>query len=180
MRLIVLRHGQSQYNRRGLCNDDPQRPVDLTPVGVLQAEQAARMLAAEPVQRVYCSPLPRARRSAEIVAAQWRLPVKPEPRLGDIRSGFDGRPVAEYLAAIAGDPVDARAQGGESLRDYQRRVTGFLDELSEGSWRCVLLVAHEETLRVIGAYCDSLDLRQVVGRQYANCDPQYFDLPGRT
>lgn len=176
MRVIGLRHGQSAYNLLGLCNDDPARKVDLTALGVAQAGEAARRLADEPIERIFCSPLLRARRTAEIVVESVGLDVTVDDRLDDIRSGCDGRPVTEYFAAIAADPVDARVDGGESLRDYQQRVNGFLDWLAGQPYRCVLLVTHEETLRILKAYCERLELREVVGRSFANCEPYYFQL----
>ncbi len=174
MQVIGLRHGESQYNLLGLCNDDPARAVDLTSRGIAQAQAAADALSAEPVERIFCSPLLRARRTAEIVAERLGLAVSLEDRLADIRSGHDGRPVADYLHAIAADPIDIRPPGGESLRDYQRRVEGFLRWLDIQPWQCVLLVAHEETLRILAAFYTESDLREVVGRQFANGWPYRF------
>ena len=84
--------------------------------------------------------------------------------------------MTEYLAAIVHDPIDARANGGESLRDYQGRVGGFLDWLARQPWQCVLLVAHEETLRILRAHCESIDLSEVAGQSFANCVPYFFQL----
>lgn len=171
MRLIALRHGQSGYNLLGLCNDDPSRHVDLTELGIQQAQQAAGALAGEPIEHIFCSPLLRAHRTADIVGQELGLDPAIDRRLADIRSGFDGRPVTEYFAAIAHDPVDARPAGGESLRDYGQRVGGFLDWLTDQALDCVLLVAHEETLRICQARCEGLPLDAVVGRVFENCVP---------
>ena len=176
MRIIALRHGQSEYNLRGLCNDDPASRVDLTTLGITQALAAAEHLTAEPIERIFWSPLLRAQRTAEIVASRLGLVATVDPRLADIRSGCDGRPVAEYLGAIAHDPVDARVGDGESLRDYQSRVNGFLDWLAGKPWHCVLLVAHEETLRMFWAHCEGLDLKEVVARKFDNCVPYIWEL----
>lgn len=174
MRVVGLRHGQSEYNLLGLCNDDPARRVELTAQGVDQAQRAGGRLLDQGVERIFASPLRRAERTAGIVARTLGLSVTLEPRLADIRSGCEGRPVAEYLRAIAADPVDARVNGGESLRDYQRRVDGFLDWLDAQSWGCVLLVAHEETLRILDARYHGWLLGAVVGRAFANCEPYVF------
>lgn len=174
MRVIGLRHGQSAFNLLGLCNDDPARSVDLTARGVAQAEEAARHLAGEAIDAVFASPLLRAQRTAQVVAAQFGVEIVEEARLADIRSGFDGLPVAAYFAAIAHDPVGARAPGGESLRDYQHRVDGFLDSLVQRDFQCVLLVAHEETLRMFDAYFNRCALADVVGKPFANCEPYFF------
>ena len=174
MRLVVLRHGQSRYNLLGLCNDSDVAAVELTDEGVAQAQRAARQLADERFEAIFCSPLLRARQTAGIIAAAQSCPLNVDERLRDIRSGFDGRPVADYLAAIAGDALDTGVNGGESLRAYAARVGGFLDTLSSQPAQSVLVVAHEETLRVIHAYCAGVSLDTVVGRAFGNCEPQYY------
>lgn len=174
MRFIGLRHGQSQYNLRGLCNDRPTRKVALTPLGEQQAEQAGAALLGESVSAIYCSPLLRARQTAEIVNRHLHLPLTAVPALADIRSGFDGLPVADYLAAIAHDPVNARTNGGESFADYMQRVCAFLEALQQRGADQVLLVAHEETLRVFEVWADRRAMTRVVGKAFANCQPYAF------
>jgi broad specificity phosphatase PhoE len=173
----ALRHGQSGYNRLGLCNDDPARPVALTEEGRRQAAAAARRLARVPFDAAFTSPLPRAIETAGIVLGGRDVPLVVEPRLADIRSGFDGRPVADYLAAIAQDPLHARFNGGESLLDHAARVAGFLDWLRDRPFAAALLVGHEETLRAVKAVVESLEPGAVVGLPFANCEPYCFPIP---
>jgi probable phosphoglycerate mutase len=176
MKLYVLRHGETNYNRLGLCNDDPRRDVHLTATGIAQAEAAARQLRDAPLQRIISSELPRARQTAEIINRCHGVPVDANALLNDIRSGFDGQPVTGYFAAIAHDPLHARANGGESLLDYKARVTRFIEWLKTQPQDCLLVVAHEETLRVFEAWfrgvADS-DLRKL---QFANCALQHYLL----
>ena len=178
MRFIGLRHGQSVYNLQHLCNDDPARDVPLTGLGVSQAGDAAQVLRGYELSAIYCSPLPRTLQTARIVNDVLQLPLLVEPGLADIRSGFDGRPVADYLAAIVHDPLDARVNGGESLRDHFHRVCGCLDRLAAVGADRLLLVAHEETLRVFRAWSEGLALEQVVGQAFDNCRPYGFVGPG--
>lgn len=174
MRIIGLRHGQSHYNLRRLCNDDDSRRVELTEHGIAQAAAAAGRLRGEPIERIFTSPLLRARHTAEIIASTLGLSVEIDRRLADIRSGFDGRPVADYLAAIAADPIDTRVPGGESLRDYQQRVEGFLRWLDDQHFECVLLVVHEETLRILDAHASGADLAAVIGKAFTNAEPYAY------
>jgi len=99
-----MRHGQSDYNVRALCNDDPRREVGLTALGVRQVEAAAERLREVPLGRILVSELPRTRRSAEIVNRYHHVPIETHAAINDIRSGFDGRPVTDYLRAIAHAP----------------------------------------------------------------------------
>lgn len=151
MNLYVMRHGHTNYNALGLCNDDPGVDVHLTERGIQQARAAAVQLRDIPLERIIASPLPRTRQTAERVSRYHGLSVEVHPGVADIRSGFDGQTVGAYFSAIAHDPLHARVNGGESLLDHKQRVLGFVDWLAEQPQDNVLVVAHEETLRVFVA-----------------------------
>ena len=178
MRVFGVRHGQSGFNLRHLCNDDPTRPGgDLTALGCRQAASAAVRLAAEGVEAIYCSALPRAVQTARIIGEQLQLPATVDARLNDIRTGCDGQPVAAYFAAIAPDPLRVRATpDAENLLDYQARIDAFLDWLAGRPHAAAVLVAHEETLRIFQARGEGLALAAVVGRAFANGVVYAFEL----
>jgi broad specificity phosphatase PhoE len=176
MILYALRHGHSDYNRLGLCNDDPRRPVHLTELGRRQARQAAARLRDVSLERVFSSELPRALETAAIVAAPHGLTPQPCPALNDIRSGFDGRPVTDYFAAVGADRLRLRVNGGESLLDYKARVLPFLERLRHRPWQRVLLVAHEETLRVLQAWHQGLPDQALEGLSFGNCELLEFEF----
>jgi len=176
MHLYCLRHGETTYNVAGLCNDDLRDPAFLTERGVQQAEAAAERLRAVTLERIFVSALPRTRQTAAIVNRYHDLPITVHAGLNDIRSGFNNRPVSDYFAATAHDPLHARVNGGESLLDHKRRVIHFLDWLRAQSLRHVLVIAHEETLRVFAAHARGLadpDLRRL---SFANGEILEFDL----
>ena len=176
MRVHALRHGQSEYNLLRLCNDDPTRPLPLTPLGRAQAETAAAALRGLAIEVVYASPLPRARETAAIVGRHIGVPVVVDDRLADIRSGFEGRPVADYQAAIAHDPLRARPHGAESLLDYRDRIRGFLDWLAAQPHSAVALVSHEEALRVLVGIAEGLPPEATVDVVFGNCEVYSFGL----
>jgi broad specificity phosphatase PhoE len=176
LKVFGVRHGESEWNLLGLCNDDPNRPGDLTARGRRQVMAAAERLIGQPVDRVYCSPLPRTRQSAALIAGRLGVALTVDDRLRDIRSGFDGQPVAEYLAAIAQDPVHAEPPGGESLAQHAARVHAFLDWLRRQPLRAVVLVAHEETLRAFKARAEGIALEALFGASFANGAVYSFDL----
>ena len=176
MKLYCMRHGESAYNRLGLCNADPAVGVFLTDTGIRQAEAAADAMRDRPVERIFTSELPRTRQTADIVNRDHGVPVIAHPALNDIRTGFEGRPVAEYFAATGEDRLHRRANGGESLLDYKARVLAFLDWLSQQPPMDTLVVAHEETLRVIRARLDGLGDEAMHGLDFANCEVVEFDF----
>jgi broad specificity phosphatase PhoE len=176
MRVRAVRHGESEYNLLRLCNDDPAQPVHLTANGRAQAAAAAERLSVEPVDAIYASPLPRARETAAIIGERVSCAVTVDDRLADIRSGCEGRPVPEYQAAIAHDPLRARPDGGESLLDHRGRVVGFLAWLRAQPHRDVVLVCHEETLRVLRSEAEDIAPADAVDLAFANREIYAFAL----
>ena len=176
MEVWALRHGQSEYNLLELCNNDPAKNVSLTDEGRRQAEHAAARLVDVSFDVAFVSPLPRAIQTADIVLDGRGVPLVTDPRLADIRSGFEGKSVSEYFAAIAHDPLHARVNGGESLLDHKERVSGFLRWLQRQPYNAVLIVAHEETLRVFQAHADGLADEHLRVLSFGNCEPYRFRL----
>lgn len=152
MKLFFVRHGQSTYNEPGLCNDDPNDNVHLTPTGILQAKEAGEALQHVPLELICSSPLPRALQTASLINRHHNLPIRIVPGLRDIKSGFNGKPVTDYFAAIAHAPLTARPPGGESLLDYKDHVQATLNALTTEPANAILAVAHEETLRIVYAW----------------------------
>lgn len=176
MKLYCMRHGETNYNRLGLCNAEPAADVHLTAAGIRQAEAAAQRLRDVPLARIITSELPRTRATAEIVNRYHHLRIRAHPALNDIRTGFEGRPVAEYFAATGSDRLHLRVNGGESLLDYRRRVAGFVDWLAGQPGQTTLIVAHEETLRVLNVCYRGLPDTALLEQHFGNCEIIEFEL----
>lgn len=177
MNIYCMRHGRTNYNDLCLCNDDPAQDVHLTGVGIKQAHSAALALRDIEFERMIVSPLPRTYQTAEIVNQYHSIPIEVHADLADIRSGFDGKPVSDYFAAISHDPLKARVNGGESLLDHKQRVLRFIDWLKVQKDKALLVVAHEETLRVLIAHFEGgvadAQLRDI---HVGNCEYRHYVL----
>ena len=150
-RLILLRHGQTDYNVDGRMQG--HLDSNLTAEGHDQAAAAAPVLAELAPDRVISSDLRRAVDTAEVVAAACGVPVKFDARLRETHLGhWQGRTVAEidrdYPGAIAewrSDPAWA-PPGGESRIAVVARSRPVVDELeaefADARSETVLLVAH--------------------------------------
>ena len=176
MQILFMRHGQTEYNLRGLCNDDPTQAVYLTPTGIAQAEAAAEILRATPLDLIVTSELPRTRQTGEIINRYHQLTLHTHPALNDIRSGFNGKPVSEYFAAIAADPLHSAVNGGESLLQHKIRVLTYFDWLRQQTGNCILSIAHEETLRVCYAWFHRLPDSRLRELHFANCEVIRFEF----
>lgn len=177
MNIYFMRHGRTNYNDLGLCNDDPSRDVHLTVTGMEQAESAALALRDVAFERIIVSPLPRTYQTAEIINCYHAVPIEVHPDLADIRSGFDGMPVSDYFVAISHDPLRMRVNGGESLLDHKQRVLRFIDWLKEQNNKTLLVIAHEETMRVFVAYFEGgVEDDQLRDIHVGNCEYKYYAL----
>jgi broad specificity phosphatase PhoE len=67
MKAFFVRHGESLYNVKRLCNADPKIDVPLTAHGIRQAQAARERLAGKSLEAIYVSELPRARQTADII-----------------------------------------------------------------------------------------------------------------
>lgn len=152
-RLILLRHGQTDWNVEGRMQG--HRDTDLTEAGHSQAKEAARALATRDPIAVVSSDLRRAWDTASILAEHCvpRPPLSSDPRLRETGLGdWEGLTHVDvdrlHPGARAAWRFDATLSppGGENKIDVARRsvpvVTELSAELPDWAERPVLLVAH--------------------------------------
>ncbi len=157
-RLILLRHGQTEYNATRRMQG--QLDTELSLVGLEQARTAAAQLRGEGVTRIVSSDLSRALRTAEIVADVLGLDVTLDERLRETHLGdWQGLTHAEVDTWRDGIRAHWRNNAGwappegESRLDVARRARPVVDELIAGypDWEggTVLLVAHGGTISAL-------------------------------
>jgi alpha-ribazole phosphatase len=179
MRVHFVRHGESDYNVLGLANGDPARAVSLTSRGREQAEAAAAALAGAAIAQVLVSEFPRARETAAIINRRHGAPMRIDSRLNDRRSGFEGRPIADYLAAVSDEPIDTTPAGGESYREEIGRVLSFLADLESLPGDEILVVTHHEILQIVSGHYAGLDPIAMWRTPVANGQVISLDLPSQ-
>jgi len=141
LKLYLVRHGQSTGNIGGTLMGQSDHP--LTALGVDQARAAAERLAPLGPMPVYSSDLPRARATAEHIAAAWTggepTMIVLDPRLREISLGdYEGRPWQEFeadtelTAAFASDPYRTAVPNGESLEHLETRVHAAICDVLAG------------------------------------------------
>jgi len=156
-RIVLVRHGQTEWNRVERFRGQADVPLDET--GLAQAEATARRVAAEwhPVA-VYSSPLARAVRTAEAIAGQFGLPVHIHRGLTDIDYGQwqgltpdEARELwPEMVEAWYRTPEAAQIPGGETLNRLQVRAMEAVRELAaRHQGTTIVLVGHTVVNRAI-------------------------------
>ena len=126
--LILVRHGESVANARGLLLG--RTDAELTETGRAQA-LAARALLDGPVAEVRSSPLRRARDTAALLALG--PPIAVEEQWIEVDYGeFEGQPLGGIPAEVWRRwqrDRDFRPEGGETLAEVDRRISAACEEL---------------------------------------------------
>lgn len=149
-RLVVLvRHPETEANVAGLLVGRTDSPW--TSRGHEQAQQVVSQLAEFGVTDIVTSPLDRAVKLAEKIAEHHNLEVVHDARMIEIDFGsFEGRSYRDMHLQISEDFDNALdlsiGEGGESRRDVDARISGFVHELMDGEGVTVV-VGHGGTIR---------------------------------
>jgi 2,3-bisphosphoglycerate-dependent phosphoglycerate mutase len=148
MLMFCIRHGESTYNAQGRVQGHLNIP--LSALGRRQAAALAEVCSDWGAEAIYCSPLLRARETAEPIAAALGLAVREESRLIEIKVGiFQGHSRSdldricpeEYARWRSGDP-DYEVPGGESRRALMQRGREVLESIAQADYGRVIVVSH--------------------------------------
>lgn len=155
--LLLVRHGQSQWNAAGLLQGQTQH-VPLTELGFAQAASAARELAALRPGALISSDSLRALQTAEPCARSTGLTIATSPLLREQGYGvLEGRPSRELWDLVDWTDPHWAAEGGESLAQLHARVGSYLERLrADPPAATVGLVTHGDTIRAAQAVAAGL------------------------
>jgi broad specificity phosphatase PhoE len=151
--VFLARHGETDYN--ALRRFQGHLPVPLNARGREQARELADLAAQREWATLICSPLARARETADIVgAAIGHYPIE-DARFAETDCGdWTDRPFddvqrdepALFAAYMRADPEFA-FPGGESFAQQQLRVLEGIDAAAQGP-RPALVVCHRGSIRL--------------------------------
>lgn len=176
--VYLARHGETEWNLQGRFQGHQDSP--LTARGLAQAHELAETLASVPLRAVFSSDLPRARRTAELVAARHGLAVTTHPGLREINmgawTGLDRDQVAERWPAereaFRQSPASIRFPGGEDFAEAQRRALAALAELlAPMPGAQVAVITHGTVLETLMAAALGLELSALWLRLAHHCSP---------
>jgi broad specificity phosphatase PhoE len=151
--VYLARHGQTAYNLERRFQG--HLPVPLDETGLEQAVDLAERTSAHEFAALWCSPLLRARETADIVADRIGIEPREDSRLMETDAGdWTDRLFAEVQAEdadgfagfISGDPNFA-FPGGESFAQQGMRVAAALADVEQGQLPA-LVVCHGVVIRI--------------------------------
>ncbi len=146
MRLIIVRHGETEANRKEI--HEGQGQGKLTEKGISQAKRVGLRLKDEKIDKIYVSDLQRTIDTAkEIIKYHPDAEVVYDPRIREQSHGvFEGTPWGTIKAE--GDKAgksrfEFKPDGGESSLEMYERVKGFIHSVAEkDKGKNVMMVSH--------------------------------------
>jgi probable phosphoglycerate mutase len=142
-----LRHGETDWNAKGLSQGSVDVPLNST--GVEQARAAAALLRHQGIASLLSSPLSRARATAEVVAETLGLPITTDEALREVAFGVkEGHPMSAWFDRwVEGDFTP---EGAEPFTALRRRAVATLNRVLEHP-APVLVVSHGGLFRALRA-----------------------------
>ncbi|MFQ5707448.1 MAG: histidine phosphatase family protein [bacterium] len=156
LQIFLIRHGQSAWNGKKRITGQLDPP--LSPKGVQQSQNLARVLEHKTLSAIYTSSLSRAVETARPTADQHGLAIHKRDALMELHFGVlqgkfrDHRdPETQALwNRRKENMIDFRVPGGETYRELEQRVKPCLNQIiAQHEGRAVLIVGHRNTNRVI-------------------------------
>ena len=148
MKIYLVRHGETDWNQAGLLQG--QTDIALNDQGLEQAREAAERLKEVPFEIAFCSPLIRAKRTAETIIGDRKITLIADERLRELNfgpwEGVDIRTIKDADSQPFTNPVSyVPPEGAESFAQLYKRSGEFVDQVLlplEGTYETVLVVAH--------------------------------------
>lgn len=165
MKLILVRHGETLWNREGRVQGISD--IAMSDMGRLQVRRLAESLKNDNIKIIYSSPLQRARETAGIISEFIGIPVQLESGLREMDQGdFEGMSHDEltakhkpFLHQWLTDPAIVNMPNGESLLEVQERAWKVIDHIS-GNVENTLIVSHNFTLATIICKINRINLSE--------------------
>ena len=187
-RLILLRHGESQWNLENRFTGWVDVP--LSPRGVQEATHAGEKLRSFTFDRAFTSVLARANETLRLVLetiSQTDIPIEKDKALNErmygelqgLNKDETAKKYGEAQVKIWRRSYDVRPPGGESLKDTAERVLPYYERtikpyLQKGD--TILVAAHGNSLRALIMELEQLSQEQVLELNIPTGAPLLYEL----
>ncbi len=190
-KLVLVRHGQSQWNLENRFTGWIDVPI--TPLGAEEAHSAGKALRGMKFSAAFTSALARAQQTLDILLEEIGgpdIPIFKDAALNERHYGnLQGLNKAETAKKYGDDQVhiwrrsyDVRPPGGESLKDTAARVLPYfhakiLPLLKEG--KNILVCAHGNSLRALVMELEGFSPETIPTVNIDTCKPLTYDVDGQ-
>ena len=187
-RLVLLRHGESQWNLENRFTGWVDVP--LSPRGIQEARNAGDKLRGFSFNRAFTSVLARANETLRLALegiGQTDIPIEKDKALNERMYGeLQGLNKAETAKKYGDDQVkiwrrsfDVRPPGGESLKDTADRVLPYYESKIKPyvlQDEKILIAAHGNSLRALVMELEQLTKEQVLELNIPTGAPLLYEL----
>ncbi|GAB4445429.1 MAG: histidine phosphatase family protein [Chloroflexi bacterium OHK40] len=159
MRLIIVRHGESEWNR--IHRYQGQLDAPLSELGLRQADALGQRLRNEQLDVIYTSPLQRAALTARAIAAfHPTVPLHTDEALLEIHHGeWQGKYADEIMEQYPQGlrewrehPTRSQMPGGESFSNVLKRTLDFRERIcADHAAQTVLVSTHDVIVKILVA-----------------------------
>lgn len=181
MKLYVMRHGQTDWNVLGKVQGVTD--IELNEVGLQQAQNAKQNFNQYDIDLIFCSPLKRTRKTAEIINEDKKIPIIYEEKIVERYFGeLEGSKPLEDEIFQKYDfwdyEADIKICQVESVKETCQRVWGFLEEVKEKyADKNVLFVTHGGTAKTINSYFEGIGEDGILpSLGLKNCEIKEYEL----
>lgn len=186
--LIIVRHGQSQWNLENKFTGETDVP--LTDTGRDEARTAGLKIKGIALNRAFTSVLERAKETLQIiltVIGQTNIPIVDNKALDERNYGsLQGLNKAETAAKYGDQQVeiwrrsyDIQPPGGESLKDTAARVMPYYQKEIEPFLKAgenIIISAHGNSLRSLMMYLEHIPEDKIVKVEIPTGMPRLYKL----
>jgi len=187
-RLVLLRHGESQWNLENRFTGWVDVP--LSPRGVQEAKDAGEKLRSFTFDRAFTSVLARANETLRLALeaiGQTAIPIEKDKALnermyGELQGLNKAETVKKYGEAqvkIWRRSYDVPPPGGESLKDTAERVLPYYERTIKPyvlKGETILVAAHGNSLRALVMELEQLSREQVLELNIPTGAPLLYEL----
>jgi 2,3-bisphosphoglycerate-dependent phosphoglycerate mutase len=187
-RLVLLRHGESQWNLENRFTGWVDVP--LSPRGIQEAKNAGDKLRGFRFDRAFTSVLARANETLRLVLEaldQTNIPIEKDKALNErmygelqgLNKAETAKKYGEAQVKIWRRSYDVKPPGGESLKDTADRVLPYYESrikpcLLKGE--TILVSAHGNSLRALVMELEQLSREQVLELNIPTGEPLLYEL----
>lgn len=143
-KIYIVRHCEAEGNKKRIFQGSTD--CDITSLGKMQLSLLQKRFQNINLDRIYTSPLIRAKKTALAIKGDRNIPVIEDKKLSEIHGGVvEGKPFSQAFGNIPGlaetwnnSPQDFWPEGGESMRAAYERI-----------WKAVLRIANESVGKTV-------------------------------
>ena len=131
-KITFITHGATVHTLDGILCDTEKYPK-LNEFGEEEIAKVCKYLEERAVHydTIYTSPSARCTQSAQIIAKLFRKNITTLALPGRKWGEFSGQPFSEIVKSHGIDSMTKKINGGEDLKDFNKRVSDVIDELIE-------------------------------------------------